>query len=321
MKKRFHSIKKVYIVTLILTFVALILIAPSTASYLNQAYKRGVVRNREEEAIRFTSNYLSLVAKNTEANSFAQRIITYKEDESEELSCEIDVRNYIPGSTNLINEYTVTYTFQVTLKKATPGAAYSVGGQSESADENGICSFTLDNQKLLGRSRNENTYTVTFYKGDLNDLSITVTATPQNTAYTGNQFLAARLYPCTKSETQPFSCVGKFADKASGMAPSAFDAYNYEIVLANGRARVTLTWDKDLYEIDPFFKSKMAQGDIEVDSEGKLVFIMDQTKGNDSYIIPFYKKNKAACNELSWDQMAEKILISAEELAPGTTNN
>lgn len=316
--KKFRTIKKIYMVVVFFIFVILMAIGLSQASYLNQSYKRGVVRNREEEAIRFTSNYLSLVAS---GDSFAQRIITYIEDDEENLSCKIDVRNYIPGSANLINEYTITYTFQATLKNATPNKVYSVGGISNVADNQGNCSFTLDNQKLSGRSRKENIYTIGFYKEDLNDLSITVTVKPDNTAYTGNQFLAAIIFPCTKSEIQPFSCVGKFADQTSGRQPSDFDAYNYEIVLANGRAKVTLIWDKDLYEIDPFFKSKLAVGDIKEDSEGKLVFIMDQTKGNDSYRIPFYKKDKDKCNKLSWEEMREKISVSAEELAPQTTNN
>lgn len=315
--KKFCTIKKIYMVVVFFIFVILIAIGLSQASYLNQSYKRGVVRNREEEAIRFTSNYLSLVAS---GDSFAQRIITYIEDDAENLSCEIDVRNYIPGSANLINEYTITYTFQATLKNATPNKVYSVGGMSNVADNQGNCSFTLDNQKLSGRSRKENIYTIGFYKEDLNDLSITVTVKPDNTAYTGNQFLAAIIFPCTKSEIQPFSCVGKFADQTSGRQPSDFDAYNYEIVLANGRARVRLTWDEDLYEIDPFFKEKL-ENDFESQSESSIVFIMDQTKGNDSYIIPFYKKDKERCNNLSWDVMESKITVSAEELAPVITNN
>ena len=316
MKERFHSIKKIYIVAILFAFVLLIVIGLSSASYLNQSYKRGVVRNREEEAIRFTSNHLSLVAQGTEPDSYANRIITYREDEPKNLFCEIDVRNYIPGSANLINDYTITYTLQVTLKRATPDAEYRVGNQSNRTDANGNCVFILENQILQGRSRKEKTYTVTFYKNDLNELNITVDAIPVNTAYTGNQFLAAKIFPCTKSETQPFSCVGKFADQDSGKQPSDFDAYNYEVILANGRAKVTLTWDNSLYEIDPFFKLKLVSDDIKEDSEGKLVFIMDQTKGNDSYIITFYKKDKTECNKLSWSEMTEKISISAEELAP-----
>lgn len=320
MKKRFQMIKKLYAAVVLLVLVVLIVLGISSASYLNQSYKRGVVRNREEEAVRFTSNYLSLTA---EQSSYAQRIITYREDKNDSLSCKIDVRNYIPGSDNLINEYTITYTLQVTLINATSGAVYSVNDQSKAADNEGNCSFTLENQKLLGRSRKENAYTIVFYKADLNEMSIVVTAVPENIAYTGNQFLAANIYPCTKSEIQPFSCVGRFADQTSQNLPSAFDAYNYEIILSNGCARVTLTWDSNLYELDPFFLLKLAQEDIVENSkdDGRLVFCMDQTKGNDSYRIPFYKKNKDQCNALSWEQMNDKISISAEEIPPQMTNN
>lgn len=321
MKKRFHVIKKVYAIMVLIIFIFLIVLGFSGASYLNQSYKRGVVRNRDKEAIRFTANYLSLVPSTASEDSYAQRIITYKKDAAEPLFCRVDVRNYIPGSTNLINEYTIIYTLQVRFKNATPGKKYAVGEQKCTANDSGDCILDLGQQKLLGRSKNVNTYTIAFYKNDLDRMSITVTAKPEKVAYTGNQVLAAEIFLCTNSETQPFSCVGKFADQTSGMHPSAFDAYNYEIVLANGRAKVTLIWDKDLYEIDPFFKSKLAVGDIKEDSEGKLVFIMDQTKGNDSYRIPFYKKDKDKCNKLSWEEMREKISVSAEELAPQTTNN
>ena len=321
MKKRFRSIKKIYIFAVLLTFIALSVIGISSASYLSQSYKRGVARNREEEAIRFASNQLALVAKDAEETSYTKRIITYQEDEQESLSCEIDVKNYIPGSESLINEYTITYTLNVKLKNGVKNKSYYVGAESMQTDDNGNCEFILKNQKLQGRNKNKNSYTIGFYKADLNKLSITVTAIPENLVYTRNQFLAANIYPCTQSETKPFSCVGKFADQASGEEPNKFDAYNYEIVLANGRAQVTLTWDKKLYEIDPFFQTKLAVDDIEESSEGKLVFIMDQTKGNDSYIIPFYNKNKTECNKLSWEDMAGKISISAEELAPQTVNN
>lgn len=325
MKKRFHSIKKIYIVAVLLIFTALLAVGMSGASYLNQSYKRGVVRNRDEEAIRFTSNYLSLTTKtedNQETASYAGRIITYPEDASGLLSCEIDVRNYIPGSANLINEYSITYNFQVTLINATPGNKYVLDNQPEiEVGEDGKCSFTLENQILQGRSKNKKTYTIYFYPEDLNKISMKVTAIPENTAYTGNQFLAASIYPCTKSETQPFSCVGRFADQSSGENPSAFDAYNYEIVLANGRAQVTLKWDENLYEIDPFFLDKLGSDNIINRSENTLVFIMDQTEGNGSYIIPFYKEDKEACNQLSWEEMSKKITISAEELAPQSTND
>lgn len=326
MKKRFRAIKKIYIIAVLLTLITLSTIGISSASYLSQSCKRGVARNREEEAIRFTSNQLALVAKDAGETSYAKRIITYQEDEQESLSCEIDVKNYIPGSESLINEYTIMYTLKVEMKNGTKNKSYSLGSSlgEESkltADDSGNCEFILENQKLQGRNKNKNSYTIGFYKADLNKLSITVTAIPENLVYTRNQFLAANIYPCTQSETKPFSCVGKFADQASGEEPNKFDAYNYEIVLANGRAQVTLTWDKKLYEIDPFFKTKLAEGDITESSEGKLVFIMDQTKGNDSYIIPFYKKNKTECNKLSWEDMSGKISISAEELAPQTVNN
>lgn len=323
MKKRFCSIKKIYIIAVLLTLIALSAIGISSASYLSQSYKRGVVRNREEEAIRFTSNQLALAAMGAEETSYAKRIITYQEDEQESLSCEIDVKNYIPGSDSLINEYTIMYTLRIKLNNGTKNNSYSLGAESKQTDGNGNCEFILENQKLQGRNKNNNSYTIGFYKADLNKMSITVTAIPDNLVYTRNQILAANIYPCTQSETKPFSCVGKFADQDSDKKPADFDAYNYEIVLANGRAQVTLTWDKELYEIDPFFKTKLAAGDIteSSESEGKLVFIMDQTKGNDSYIIPFYKKNKTECNKLSWEDMAGKIFISAEELAPQTVNN
>ena len=92
-------------------------IGTTFSAYTSQAAKRGVVRNRDTEKIRFTSNYLQPCAVNTQNNAFPVRVVAFGEDtnDTDNITLDIWVYNYIVGSNSQINERDITYTLTITI--------------------------------------------------------------------------------------------------------------------------------------------------------------------------------------------------------------
>lgn len=292
----------------------------SFSAYTSHSFLRGVARNRDDEAVRFASNYMQNCATGTEPNSYPGKTVTFPENEGNgSLSLDLYIYNYASGNKDLVNTRDITYNLKIVFSGG-KGTGYNVTPDKNFAStRTEIYTFQAT---MNGRVAREHKYTISFPKEDLNKLKITAVATPVDTSLsaTNNQILAVVLAPCSESTTQTFVASGKFIDKSDSTNPSEYDGFNYEISISSGRSEnATVTWSTDLVEIDMFFLKNLGKKDAEIKqilSDGKLVLTMDQAQGTGDYLIPFYIKDKSneAWDKMTWDEMENVVSFSATQV-------
>lgn len=293
----------------------LLLVIATYAAYTRQAYQRGTARNRDTEIVSFTSNYLQLYTTGTLGNAYVAKNIVYGTDEKEKgsVSFDIHVYNYANGNTSLVSQKDITYTMRIEFKNGA-GNGYKVESDTTSITlDSNVCEIK---KTLIGRTANEDVFTVTFPGKEIDTLQITATAIPDKAALTNNQFLAATLVPCTTASKVTFRAEGIFLDKPEG-EPKQYDGFNYGISISSGAADAVLKWNPAVLEIDKFFVEKLKTQKlvtIEDLANGELKFTMDQSKGTGDFLISFYIKDKSKIPE-NWSDMEKMIQFTAKQKA------
>lgn len=294
----------------------LLLVIATYAAYTRQAYQRGTARNRDTEIVSFTSNYLQLYTTGTSGNAYVAKKIVYGTDEKkkESVSFDIHVYNYANGNTSLVSQKDITYTMKIAFKNGA-GKGYKVESDKTpiTPDNNNVYEIK---KTLIGRTANEDVFTVTFPGNDIDTLQITATAIPDKVALTNNQFLAATLVPCTTASKVTFRAEGIFLDKSEG-TPMQYDGFNYGISISSGAADAVLIWDPAVLEIDKFFIEKLDTQQLITKNDlanGKLEFKMDQSNGTGDFLISFYIKDKSKIPE-DWSDMEKMIQFTATQKA------
>ena len=307
--------KRTAVVGISLVGVLLLVIA-TYAAYTRQAYQRGTARNRDTEIVSFTSNYLQLYTKGTSGNAYVAKNIVYGTDEKEKgsVSFDIHVYNYANGNTSLVSQKDITYTMKIEFKNGA-GKGYKVESDKTSITPTNNTVYEIK-KTLIGRTANEDVFTVTFPGNEIDTLQITATAIPEKAALTNNQYLAATLVPCTTASKVTFRAEGIFLDKSEG-TPMQYDGFNYGISISSGAADAVLTWDPAVLEIDKFFVKKLETQNLITSEDlanGKLEFKMDQSNGTGDFLISFYIKDKSKIPE-NWSDMEKMIQFTATQKA------
>lgn len=283
----------------------------SYAAYTSQAFQRGIARNRDNETVRFTSNYLQSCASGTEETAYAGKTVLFGADEKKEentLTIDLYIYNYVNGNANLISQKDITYNLTISFEEG-KGQDYHVKENNLEIQPGSDNTYEINGRTLTGRVANFHKYTLTFPGNDLDSLKIRAVATPTNLSVTNNQILAAVIAPCTGSKTNDFRFEGKFTDESGEVAQ--YDGFNYEISISTGKAEAVLTWDADKLEIDQFFLKNLNKTTDEITAileSGTLTLEMDQDNGTGDYVIPFYKKGQMPS---SWDEMKKLISFTA----------
>ena len=317
--KRTDRLKWKKILIAVICVVALLtVVSGSYAAYTSQAYKRGVARNRDNETVRFTSNYLQNCAAKAQKSEYAGRTILFDASEKKKdiVSINLDIYNYANGNLNLVSQKDIIYNLQVSFSGG-DGVGYDVAYEGGSAVTTDFLTYTINNRTLTGRAANQHSYVLSFPGKELDKLKITVTAIPVNVSVTNNQILAAVLAPCTGSSTNTFGFEGRYTDESGDTTPPEYAGFNYEISISSGTATATLSWKNDILEIDQFFLKKLEKTSNIISQEnGTLTFTMDQPNGTGDYLIPFYIKDKSKI-PATWAGMEGFITFSAKQ--PETT--
>lgn len=296
-------------------------IGGSYAAYTSQTFQRGVVRNRNINTVRFTSNYLQSCANATQANTYANRMIYFQDtdQEKETISFEIEVYNYAVGNTALVSQKDITYNLEIGMNGAS-GDGYKIAYDGTEKSLNKNASTSVTGRILTGRFANTHTYTITMPGSDLNKVKFTVTATPataQDLSATNNQKLAAVIAPCIGSTTEQFRAEGKFIYDPQ-YNPVNYDGFNYEVSISSGAATGTLQWNEEVVEIDKYFLEKLGieKNGITTNENGykEITFTLDRTKGTGDYLIPFYIKDREKITNSTWDAMAVYIKFNADPI-------
>lgn len=307
---------KIIILAFICSIALIAIAGGSYAAYTSQAHQRGVARNRDNENVRFTSNYLQSCAQGTLESAYAGRTKLFSEDQANKsnLTVEIEIYNYANGNISLVNQKDITYELTIKLSGGDETACSVTSEDGELISlENG--EYHFKDQTLTGRTANSKKYTITFPGSDLDKLKITATAIPTNPSATNSQILAAVIAPCTGSTTQTFHAEGKYLDESSDTKPIQYDGFNYEISISSGTANATLTWKKDIVEIDKFFLQKIEKTANDITSSDNvnntLTFRMNQADGTGDYVIPFYIRNKKTIQGYTdWELMKKDNVIA-----------
>lgn len=307
--------KRTAVVGISLVGVLLLVIA-TYAAYTRQAYQRGTARNRDTEIVSFASNYLQLYTTGTLGNAYVAKNIVYGTDEKkkESVSFDIHVYNYANGNTSLVSQKDITYTMKIEFKN---GAENGHKVESDTTSITPVNNNVYEIRKtLIGRTANEDVFTVTFPGNEIDTLQITATAIPDKVALTNNQFLAATLVPCTTASKVTFRAEGIFLDKSEG-TPKQYDGFNYGISISSGAADAVLTWNPAVLEIDKFFVEKLETQKLVTSknlANGELNFTMDQSNGTGDFLISFYIKDKSQIPE-NWSGMEQMIQFTATQKA------
>lgn len=295
MKLDFFKQKKT-ILALCLTGAAVVSVVGGTlAIYTSQVFQRGVVRNRDSDIVRFSSDILARVSTSTGPQASYYPI----DSQQENPSIQFSVYNYDQTKSTLYNEQDLKYTITFKLENTTSE------GCSIMCKSNRIQLTPGEEQKstgnLAGGKRSADTYTFSFPKEVLNEEAsqnpkLTVTVTPSQPNLTQRMILTGTLIPIPYGATQGFQARLDFPDSTrNGTGPEDFAAYNVLVSVSGGKGSVEILWDSDKLEIDPFFKPKKFEKE-----DGKITISMDSANETSSYLIPFYKKTSETLTWNGW---------------------
>lgn len=297
---------KNFILSVLLLAAVLAVAAGAALSvYTSQDHQRSVVRNRDTDTIRFSSDKLYRVTEGEPQKYFysatkSQREIQFYvcnyDQERPTLFCERDI------------EYLLEFRLNNTSLEANQYVVRSTDGTYRF--ENGVCTFT---DSLPGGDRSLKTYSLDFGEGDFDQLEWTVKVTPVNPTVTQGRFLQAVLIPVEYIPIQGVSVSAEFTDRGRGKAPSAYAAYNVTITIRGGAGRVKLTWDKAMLDIDPFFREQ-ANG---TETDDGILFPMNSEDETGSRQVTFFNHQNQKPTWSDWNELWQYIHV---ELIDSTDN-
>lgn len=304
------SNKKKLILSVSLAAAALVAVVGGTlAIYTSQVFQRGVVRNRDNQTVRFSSDKLAQVSVGDPPP------ISYYPVAEKQTSLTFHICNYDQTKSTLVSERDISYIIDFTVEGGTSGFSYPVsynGGDSESLD-----AVTGSTHTLVGGRLSVDTYTVTFLEADYQNLKLTVTATPLDTTLTRNTILTATLIPIAYGTTQNFNVSFEFPDSrrvkedGSLFTPTDLDAYNVLVTAAGGEGEVYICWDPQNVEMDYFFLKNLSP---ETDGTWRKIRLrMNSADETASYLIPFYNPNGEKPNWSGWQSLAAYIEVGVVE--------
>lgn len=221
-------------------------------------------------ATAFTANsFLKAVAASNEAeNLFASNILTgYTSepasdkldssrksltfgDTGEWVSFTVEVYNFQQSNRSVYNTKDVTYNLSI---EASGTNSWKVGDESISGEK-----YEANGKTLSGTGPQSHLYTITFLKDDVGKANFVIKAVAQQPTGTNLWGLARKVVTGTES-TVKTNDVSGYVQTPSGTAASEnasikdLDAYNYVITVTGQDTDVTLTWNNNNVELEPYF--------------------------------------------------------------------
>lgn len=297
--KKSNSTKKLICSLAFLLLVIGTAIGGTAAIYTSQVFQRSVVRNRDSEAIRFSSDKLYRVM---DGNLTLKKY--YYPVSSGQKSMSFMVCNYDQSKNTVVNKNNLEYDIKFDVKNGTSDFEYDINGSK--LDNNGTLILS---SSLPGGKRSTDNYTVNFSENDYNKVEVTVTVTPKDLSLTKNNVLYATLIPIVYATTQGVSLDWEFTD-GNDYKPYEVDAYNVAMSISGGEDDVVISWENDKLDIDPFFQKEIVDsGGTLTTAENKstLEFNMNSEDNTSSYHLRFYKHGVDSYNWNKWENLPIKI--------------
>lgn len=321
MKRHFASKKIILLAVCLLLGAAVALSRGSLAIYTSQVFQRSVVRNRNDEAIRFSSDKLFREDKPTEGDDPPELRVSYYAVGEGQTRMTFQVCNYDQANATVFNPEDVKYTVTVSISGGTDGFAYTVTGDGVPDGslklKNGESKSFTDT--LTGGSRAVRSYTVGFNKADYGKVRVEIRVTPHDYAVTKNRRLAAVLIPVEYTAAQGLQVNGEWIDKGRPDAgPGDFDGYNYLVTVSGGAGRVKLRWNAAVVDIDPFFLMGLTSETPPTETEAGVTYTyvemdMDPADATGSRLIQFYNHNSTKPRWASWDDIPVSVTLIEDQ--------
>lgn len=205
----------------------------------------------------------------------------------DQCSFSFRIYNCLLNDAQVVNDKDVPYTLAVDADGLSSGESWSI------SPEAGIVT-------LPGNQRTINTYTVTFPKSALGNVSFTVKASVDtSTSEIGTKLacLAAKIVPNAASKVTAASVSGELVDENGAI--SDYDAYNYRVTVTGVGTKVKVSWNSAYVELDPFFLAN--HKDATDVTTGSVTFTMEPG----SAIINFYRSGSSAASR--WDDLGLSV--------------
>ena len=233
---------------LVVCLVALVAgIQLTYSAYTANAYLKSVAATGSTQSL-FASDML-MDCTSLKDDAIQTRNYTVYPDEDGKCSLAFQIYNCLLDDRNVVNEKDVTYTLSVDAKYAdgTNASGWSI---SPAAGTKTV---------LRGSNATVNVYTVTFPQDALdNGVTFTIKATVDqaNSPGTTLSMLAAKVVPMRQATVQGANVSGSFVADTSGQAITNYDAYDYRVVVSGTETKVTLTWNANEVELEPYFSTR-----------------------------------------------------------------
>ena len=290
-----------------------LLIAGSMAAYTSLSNAKRTISTVGSKQL-FSSNILMEYEKEEEIQRKSMSFST--EGNS---TFKVSVCNYAQENPDKYASEDITYDINVSLldKDGSAVTDPTVLSAYQWADKSFLESKTLTDT-LKGNQKSEKTYSITVPGRYMKNYRMKITATPKKTGY---QPLGRIL----SFSEDVVSSAWKITYLSDEQKQNAYDLGAIHIRLTGSEyANLTLTWDSNHVQIDPWFLEDMKKNtDIYKDrTEKSLTFKAGGETGTNQYNITFYRTNPVHDDDLTketWQNISSYITLTSEKLTePGT---
>lgn len=265
--------------------IALSVIALVTGVYLTataftaNSFLKAVAASNEAENL-FASNILTgyTMEPTSEKLEASRKSLTF-DDKGEWASFTVEVYNFQQSNRSVYNTKDVTYNLSI---EASGTNSWKVGNDAVDGT-----AYEDNGKTLSGTGPQSHSYTISFPRNDVGKANFVIKAVAQQPTGTNLWGLARKVVTGTES-TVKTNDVSGYVQTPSGTAASEntsikdLDAYNYVITVTGQDTDVTLTWNKDNVELEPYFGENNGVKPV----NGSVTFRMEPG----SKVVTFYRK-------------------------------
>lgn len=266
-----------------LSVVALVAGVYLTATaFTANSFLKAVAASNEAENL-FTSNILTGYTTEPTSDKLesSRKSLTFS-DAGEWVSFTVEVYNFQQSNRSVYNTIDVTYDLSIV---ASGVDSWKVGNDPVNGVE-----YTANGKTLSGMGPQSHSYTVSFPKSAVGTANFVIKAVAGQSTGTNLWGLARKVVTGTES-TVKTNDVGGYVQTPSGAATDEnvsvkdLDAYNYVITVTGQDTDVTLAWNKDNVELEPYF----GENNNVTPGEKSVTFHMEPG----SKVVTFYRKGDA----------------------------
>lgn len=254
----------------------------TATAFTANSFLKAVAASNEAENL-FASNILAGYTTEPASDKLesSRKSLTFNGKE-EWVSFTVEVYNFQQSNRSVYNTKDVTYDLSI---EAVGVDSWKVGNASVSGAE-----YRASGKTLSGTGPQSHPYTISFPGSAVGKANFVIKAVAQQPTGTNLWGLARKVVTGTES-TVNTNDVSGYVQTPSGAATDedasvkGLDAYNYVITVTGQDADVTLTWNKDNVELEPYFGENNKVNNVKP-GEKSVTFHMEPG----SKVVTFYRK-------------------------------